>query len=255
MPRQERLWRTERRLSYSKKLKLSKYTSYKKTDQYSYAIGAFPTIELLKYRPRSVTEVIISSSKREMPELDKLLSNGVEVLESDKTISRITKQDNAWVVGVFEKYETPLSLGANHVVLVEPEDAGNMGTIMRTMLALGTRDLAVVGSGVDSFSPKVIRASMGAMFSVNVEYFETFADYQVKFSDQQIYPFMSNAELQLADLKSAEPFSLVFGAESKGLGDDFVQIGTPVQIPISSKVDSLNLAISVAIGLYAAKHG
>ena len=54
---------------------------------------------------------------------------------------------------------------ANHVVLVNPGDMGNMGTIIRTMLGFNYSNLAIIKPGVDVFDPRVIRASMGALFN------------------------------------------------------------------------------------------
>ena len=65
----------------------------------------------------------------------------------------------------------------NHVVLVNPGDMGNMGTIMRTMLGFNYYNLAIIRPGVDVFDPRVLRASMGAMFHLNIEYFDSFEDY------------------------------------------------------------------------------
>lgn len=58
---------------------------------------------------------------------------------------------------------------ANHVVLVNPGILGNMGTIIRTMLGFNYTNLAIIRPG-DVFDPRVVRASMGALFNINFEF-------------------------------------------------------------------------------------
>ena len=91
--------------------------------------------------------------------------------ENDKLIDRIAYKENTYVVGVFEKYEEELESEKNHIVLVNPSNTGNLGTIIRTMVGFGFKNLAIVGSGVDVFSPKVISSTMGNLFKINFEYF------------------------------------------------------------------------------------
>ncbi len=65
----------------------------------------------------------------------------------------------------------------NHIVLVEPRNMGNAGTIIRTMLGFGYKNLALIEPAVDVFDPKVVRSTMGALFRINFEYFQTWEEY------------------------------------------------------------------------------
>ena len=150
------------------------------------------------------------------------------------------------------KYNSELESDKSHLAIVEPANMGNLGTIMRTMLGFGVRNLAVIGEGVDVFHPNVIRSSMGAVFKMNFEYFEKFDDYSEKYQNK-LYTFMTNGEVSLPDAKFEKPFTLVFGNEAKGLSEYFKTVGTSITIPQSEKIDSLNLAMSVGIALYETK--
>ena len=55
---------------------------------------------------------------------------------------------------------------------------GNLGTILRSCLGFGMKDIAIIKPGVDIFDPKVVRASMGSIFSLNISYFNSFEDYK-----------------------------------------------------------------------------
>ena len=54
---------------------------------------------------------------------------------------------------------------------------GNLGTIIRSSLGFGIKNIALIGNNIDYLDPKVIRASMGAIFKMNIVRFETLEDY------------------------------------------------------------------------------
>lgn len=217
----------------------------------SYSLGAYPTIDLLKYRPGEVSQVYVSS--RIAPAL---LSQIKELFPSvavnDKLIAKLSKSENTYVVGEFRKYETQLDAAASHLVLCQAGDMGNLGTIIRAMSGFGISDLAVIRPAADIFHPKTIRASMGSVFQINFQYFDTFEDYQLQYPQHNFYPFMSDAKCSMQNAKFIYPYSLIFGNEATGLPDSFSSIGTPVRIEQTANIDSLNLSIAASLGLYHA---
>lgn len=229
--------------------------SYKKDFEYSYALGAFPTIELIKTRPETVIEVLVSSSYREEGERNLLAlcdEKGIEVKLNDRAVSRLSPKENCYVIGVFRKYKCSLGTGKAHVALANPGNMGNLGTIIRTMTGFGVKNLAIIGGGADILDPKAVRASMGAIFRIKYEYYEDIESYKEKFSDHKIYTFMLDGAVPLNTLKidRDKPFTLVFGNEATGLEPKYKGIGQSVVIPHSDEIDSLNLSIAVGISLY-----
>jgi len=226
---------------------------YNKKSDVSYSIGVFPTIELLQNRGRAVLKVVISPKGHKNKGVEKIISLckkiGVRVEESQKSIDFLSKSGNTYAIGVYKKFQSLLNAENNHLVLVNPEDMGNLGTICRSMLAFGFRDLAIIKPAVDVFNPKVCRASMGATFKINIEYLDSFEEYQEKFK-RNLYMFMTDAKNSLSEVSFEEPYSLVFGSESAGLDPNFKDFGENVKIFQTSEVDSLNLAIAVGIALH-----
>ncbi|MFR3405886.1 MAG: TrmH family RNA methyltransferase [Christensenellales bacterium] len=100
---------------------------------------------------------------------------------------------------------------------------------------------------------RVVRASMGAAFSLNVRHFDSFEQYRAQYPLRRLFPFMLTGAVPLDEAvqKVDGPFSLVFGNEASGLPDEFAQIGVSTLIPHSQQIDSLNLAIAAGIGMYA----
>lgn len=231
-----------------------KVTRYKKEDNITYALGATVVMEYLNNRPELVSGVILHpkfSSKETIEKIEKICKEKRIALETEeKPFNILSQKENCFVIGVIKKEEEKI-LSGNHVVLVNPSNAGNMGTIMRSCAGFGITDIAVVPPAVDHFDPKTVRASMGASARVKIEVFNTFDDYKKRFPDNNIYPFMLDGSTLLQDTKIEKPFSLVFGNEATGLPSEFSKIGQPVRIEHTSNIDSLNLPIAASIALYA----
>lgn len=228
---------------------------YKKEFDYSYALGAFPTVELIKKRPEQVTEVLLHSTFTDRELITSLCrEHNIPVLENDKTIARLSDKENVFVIGVFRKYEDTLAADQPHLMLVNPGNMGNAGTIFRTCLAFGIHDVAIITPGIDRFHPKAVRASMGALFSLRVQCFPDFETYRKQYgtAERKLYSFMLTGKKQLTAENCPKPeiFTLIFGNEATGLPEEYADFSESIIIPQSPEVDSLNLTIAVGIGAY-----
>ncbi|BCJ95097.1 rRNA methyltransferase [Anaerocolumna cellulosilytica] len=231
--------------------------AYKKGFEYSYSLGAFPTYELIKSRPEKVIAVYTHSSYTDMESITKLCNeNDIPMRRDDKLFHKISDKENCFVIGVFEKYESILAKDKSHIVLVNPSNMGNLGTIMRTALGLGIEDIALITPCADIYNPKTVRASMGALFKLRFHHFDNFSDYRHEYHKQDVFTFMLNGEntLEIQNCPKSELFSLVFGNEATGLDDSFLKEGTSICIPQSPEVDSLNITIAVGIGTFLFTH-
>lgn len=219
----------------------------------SYALGTFPTLELLSHRPNDVTRIYISS--KATPDIrEKFSAHSLIVAQNDHMISRLSKAENIYVIGEFNRYTAELDIRADHVVLDRVSDMGNLGTIIRTMVGFNCFNLALVNPSADIFHLKVIRASMGAVFQINFSYFDSFSEYQSAFP-RNYYPFFSDAGCTLQTSSFETPYSLIFGNEGAGLPDGYKNIGTTVKIEQSDNIDSLNLSVAAAVALHHAYVG
>lgn len=232
---------------------------YKREFDHSYSLGVFPTLELVEAQPGHVLKVLVSSKGQRnegVRKLERLCERaGIRLETNDRAVERLAQKENTFAVGVFRKYAADLQPASNHVVLVNPSDMGNLGTIARTMLGFAVLDLAIVQPAADMFDPKVVRASMGAVFRLRCRYFDTFERYREIAGERSLYPFMTGGDLLLDKARFDSPFTLVFGNESSGLPPEYRQIGTPVTIKHTNTIDSLNLPMSVGIALYEATRG
>lgn len=231
---------------------------YKKSFEYSYTLGAFPTIELIKNASEQVLQVIISPELEDRETITDLCKRyQIPILESKKQIERLSDKENVYIIGVFHKFEKELSKDAPHIVLVNPSNMGNLGTIIRTAIGFGIHDIALIEPAADIYNPKVVRASMGALFHMNFHYFESFEEYSAMYKEHEFFPFMLDADKTLVPdiYRGEKPFSLIFGNEATGLDERFHNYGTSVVIPQSSEVDSLNITVAVAVASYVFTEG
>lgn len=226
---------------------------YRKDDRISYTLGTTLTMELLNKKIEYVNRIYIHSKLDRNDTYYKMIdickNNNIEVIESDKTINNLSDKDNCYMIGVFNKFEERLD-DKNHIVLVNPSNMGNLGTIIRSSIGFGINNLVIIKPGVDIFDPKVIRSSMGAIFNINFKYYDSFSDYQKEFSKRDFFPFMLKAKTNLKDKVINGNYSLIFGNEASGLDDSYLNVGTPLIIKHNKTIDSLNLDNAVSIALY-----
>ncbi len=232
------------------------FKRYRKDDPVSYSLGITLTFELLRYKTEYVNKVYVHSAMKEGDTYDRLRKicreAGVPIRQTDKIFHVLSQKENCYVIGEFRKFPGSLQKDASHIVLVNPSNAGNMGTIMRSALGFELNQMAIVRPAVDAFDPKVVRASMGAIFSTEFQYFDTFDEYRQQFGERELYPFMLQAQIRLPEIHPSGTYSLIFGNEATGLPREFLDIGTSVIIPHSNRIDSLNLPIAASIAMYAA---
>jgi TrmH family RNA methyltransferase len=232
---------------------------YQKKYDYSYSFGTYPTIDLINHQREHLIKVLVkakhddSEGVNEVLDLCERLNIPVEV--ADRAIDKIATKENTYVLGIFHKYDSELDPQANHLVLVEPRNMGNLGTIIRTMLGFDVVNLAIIRPATDIFDPMVVRSTMGAIFQINFEYFDSIQEYMTKYSRRNIYTFMLDGAKDIREVQFEEPFSMIQGNESKGLPKEFGELGQSIFIPNSDKVDSLNLSVATAIGLWEARRG
>ena len=133
-----------------------KLEMYKKDGEISYSFGAFRTFELINKKKEYVKYVLLHSKLKMTEDIQKLINickkENIEIVQNDKVINKIVDKENCFVVGVFKKFEMRNKNG-KHLVLVNPSDMGNMGTILRTALGFEYTNINIVKPCVDIFSP------------------------------------------------------------------------------------------------------
>lgn len=139
------------------------------------------------------------------------------------------------------------------VATVAPQDPGNVGTILRTLDAVGADGLFLLDGGVELYHPSLVRASMGAIFwkPVIQASFDEFARWS-RISGYQLVGSSAHAGTDYRDFNRVnKPFILLFGNEQKGLSSEqTAACDAIVSLPMKGRASSLNLAVAAGILLY-----
>ena len=139
------------------------------------------------------------------------------------------------------------------VVLDSLQDPGNVGTLIRSALAFNYDKIYISESSVDVYNEKVVRASQGAIFKINVVKKELNQIYRIlKMNDFQIITTsLTHNSVYLDELKTKEKFAIVLGNEGNGVSEVSLKNATDVvKIKMSDKIDSLNVAVAGSIVMY-----
>lgn len=234
---------------------LPKLKPYRKKLNYAYSLGVEPTLDLCRFKKNALVKVIFrDGADEDKPGWKEIMHhcvlNSIPFEFNEKAINKISYINETSVIGIFSKYEPDLEPSSNHIVLVNPMNMGNIGTVMRSMAAFSYLDLAIIRPGVDIFDPKAIRSSMGAFFQIRFQYFESFEDYMDRFSSHALYPFMLQNAADMRSVELKAPYSLIFGNESHGLDPALANVGKALFIPHSIDVESLNMSIAASIAMF-----
>jgi TrmH family RNA methyltransferase len=134
------------------------------------------------------------------------------------------------------------------LVLDGIQDPGNLGTIIRTADWFGFDQVVCSENTVDLYNQKVIQASMGSIFRVNVVY-RNLPDF-LRNLNCPIYGALLQGE-DLNSFNSSEILVLVLGSEGKGISNEVLPlVSNPISIIGSGNAESLNVGIATGIFLH-----
>lgn len=137
------------------------------------------------------------------------------------------------------------------IILLESiQDPGNLGSILRSAAAADVSNAYLSKDCTDVWSPKVLRAAMGAHFLLNIHERFNLEKIAELFSGKIITTTVQ-AEKSLYDIQLTGSVAFVFGNEGKGLSDEILRISNEqVKIPMLGGTESLNAASAAAICLF-----
>lgn len=136
------------------------------------------------------------------------------------------------------------------LILDQISDPGNLGTLLRTALALGWDGVIFTPGTVDPFNDKALRASKGAIFHLHYSHL-TPEEITAWFKEKRIHAYAADLEGQSLKGSSFKfPIALILSHEALGPATWALETATKITIPMASSVESLNVAASGAILLY-----
>jgi TrmH family RNA methyltransferase len=136
------------------------------------------------------------------------------------------------------------------VLLEAIQDAGNVGSILRSAAAAGATDVYLSNDCTDAWSPKTLRAAMGAHFLLDIHEQSNLPDVARALGGKVIATNLG-AKKSLYQIGLMGPVALVFGNEGAGLSAAMLQVTTDeISIPMPGGTESLNVAAAAAVCLF-----
>lgn len=142
--------------------------------------------------------------------------------------------------------------GKRYLVLDGVQDPGNLGTIWRTADAFGVDGLILCNNCVDPWSPKVVRATMGAIFRLPI-YESTLEEASEKLSAAGIPLYATALREDTVDARSISlaNAAVIIGSEGRGVSDLALKLcKKTVKIPMRDRCESLNAAVAASVVLW-----
>lgn len=168
-------------------------------------------------------------------------------------IKYISELDNpSSILGVCKKLEEQDNLGNRLLILDNIQDPGNLGTIIRSAVAFNIDTVILSDDTVDLYNSKVIRASQGMLFSVNIikKNLLSFIP-KLKSANYRIYATNVKNGNSLKTIEKCDKFAIIMGNEGTGVKEDIASLAHDyLYIDMNKNCESLNVAVATSIILY-----
>lgn len=195
--------------------------------------------------------LMVSASAQDYPEIRDFLHTVPQenlTVVSDELFRDISTVDTPTGIVALIRIPQPAEEKAECCVLLEDvQDPGNLGSILRSAAAAGIRQIYLSPGCADAWSPKVLRAGMGAHFHLSIHENSDLVAAARNFSGQVVATILG-AEKTLFNLDLSGPTAFVIGNEGAGISEDLLAAAdSKVMIPMPGAAESLNAAAAAAI--------
>lgn len=171
---------------------------------------------------------------------------------SRNVIKYISELDNPSNIMGLCKKKTEEVIGDKVLILDDIQDPGNLGTIIRSSVAFNIDTIIVSNNTVDMYNSKVIRASQGMLFNINIikKDLDEFVP-QLKKEGYTIYATKVNGGKSLKTIEKIKKFAIIMGNEGAGVSSNLLnQADQYLYIDMNNNCESLNVAVATSIILY-----
>ena len=139
------------------------------------------------------------------------------------------------------------------LVLDQVRDPGNLGTILRSAAAAGVELIMLTPGCADPWSPKTLRAGMGAHFRLSLEAGAGWTEIARRAAGMQIWVADVHGDTVYDQVDWIRPSVLIVGGETEGLSPEAVSLATGrLAVPMRNQVDSLNVSMAATVVLFEA---
>jgi TrmH family RNA methyltransferase len=135
------------------------------------------------------------------------------------------------------------------LILNDVQDSGNVGTLLRTAAAVGISTVLCTSATAQAWSPKTLRAGMGAQFALSI--YEGLSSQDIlNHVKAPLLATSSHTDTLIYEHDLRTPVAWIMGHEGQGVCDELMQCATPIALPQPNGQESLNVAIAGSLCLY-----
>lgn len=156
------------------------------------------------------------------------------------------------IIGICKKKNNTLK-GNKIVILEYIQDPGNLGTIIRSCVAFNIDTLILSSNTVDMYNPKVIRATQGMLFKLNIIIENNLEEIIKKLKQNKYTIYATNVKNgnSLKTIEKKDKFAIIMGNEGNGVSNKLNELADEyLYIDMNNKCESLNVAVATSIILY-----
>ncbi|MBR4671884.1 MAG: RNA methyltransferase [Bacilli bacterium] len=176
------------------------------------------------------------------------------VYVTNEIINKISEMESPSNVMALCRMEDNDIVGNKILMLDEIQDPGNLGTIIRSAVAFNVDTIVLSPNTVDIYNPKVIRATQGMMFHINIVIKDLIEVInELKKEEIPIYGTKVDYGKDVRDLKDKDrkKYCLIMGNEGNGVSEEVLDLcDAYFYIDMNEKVESLNVGVATSILLY-----
>lgn len=197
------------------------------------------------YRAGLIKELIILEN-------EKFTLDVPTIYVSKEVMKKLSSMESAPKIMAIVYKKKEEEVGNRVLVLEDIQDPGNLGTIIRSSLAFGVDTLVLSPKTVDLYNPKVIRATKGMLFHLNIIVREIVPFISsLKKDNYKIYGTKVEKGEDIRKLNISSKFALVMGNEGQGMSNEVSSLcDNYLYIKMDNRVESLNVAVASSILLY-----
>lgn len=212
----------------------------------------------------SPNTVIVSESGLQNAEINTLIARLKDLNNHIKgnSVKIVTVSDNLYkdirtlgeslpIMAIIDmpNYQFNQEIKSDCLIINGVQDNGNLGTLLRTASAVGFDTVICTTGSAQAYSPKALRAGMGANFSLTI-YENVSLDDILQFVKVPFFATSSHTDKVIYELNLTQPLALIMGHEGQGVDDMLLNISHKLALPQPNGQESLNVGVAGSVCLY-----
>ena len=181
-----------------------------------------------------------------------ILYDGLKTYVSDMVMNKLSSTNsNPKVIAVCNKIKEDNNIGKRVIILDNIQDPGNLGSIIRSAVAFNIDTIVLSDDSVDLYNSKVLRASEGMLFNINIIRKNLVSFIKEIKNDYLVLGTDVNDGVNIKSIDNINKFAFVIGNEGNGISNSVKELCDKfIYLDINDRCESLNASVAASIIMY-----